>query len=199
MMKLTEIQHGEILWQKREKEKILVQSAERIFQVMETLADHGEMGLMELSTALDLHKSTVHRLLMSLIYMDTQSRMRRRRNICFPIRWSTWRERSLSGWIFCRWQSRIWNVSRTCPGKRCIWCSNSEGNHILYIYKIEAKVGTIRMVSHVGMVHPMYCSGVGKAIMATLPDEEVKRSGTRVSLRKRRTRRSRISRRCRKY
>lgn len=24
-----------------------------------------------------------------------------------------------------------------------------EGNHILYIYKIEAKVGTIRMVSHV--------------------------------------------------
>ena len=29
-----------------------VQSAERIFQVMETLADHGEMGLMELSTAL---------------------------------------------------------------------------------------------------------------------------------------------------
>ena len=31
------------------------------------------------------------------------------------------------------------------------------------------------MVSHVGMVHPMYCSGVGKAIMATLPDEEVKK------------------------
>ena len=44
-----------------------VQSAERIFQVMETLADHGEMGLMELSTALDLRKSTVRRLLMSLI------------------------------------------------------------------------------------------------------------------------------------
>ena len=49
-----------------------------------------------------------------------------------------------------------------------------EGNNILYIYKIEAKVGTIRMVSHVGMVHPMYCSGVGKAIMATLPEKEVK-------------------------
>lgn len=33
------------------------------------LADHGEMGLMEISTALGLHKSTVHRLLMSLVYM----------------------------------------------------------------------------------------------------------------------------------
>ena len=42
-----------------------VQSAARIFQVMELLAEKGEMGLMELSTALDLHKSTVHRLLMS--------------------------------------------------------------------------------------------------------------------------------------
>ena len=37
-----------------------VQSAERIFQVMETLADDGEMGLRGLSTGLDLHKSTVH-------------------------------------------------------------------------------------------------------------------------------------------
>ena len=51
---------------------------------------------------------------------------------------------------------------------------SGEGNNILYIYKIEAKVGTIRMVSHVGMVHPMYCSGVGKAIMATLPGERSK-------------------------
>ena len=46
-----------------------VQSAERIFQVLEMLAEHGEMGLMEISTELGLHKSTVHRLLMSLIYM----------------------------------------------------------------------------------------------------------------------------------
>lgn len=59
---------GDTMAEEREA-KNPVQSAERIFQVMETLADHGEMGLMELSTALDLHKSTVHRLLMSLIYM----------------------------------------------------------------------------------------------------------------------------------
>ena len=59
---------GDTMTEEREG-KNPVQSAERIFQVMETLADHGEMGLMELSTALDLHKSTVHRLLMSLIYM----------------------------------------------------------------------------------------------------------------------------------
>ena len=51
------------------EDKNPVQSAERIFQVLEMLADNGEMGLMEISAALGLHKSTVHRLLMSLIYM----------------------------------------------------------------------------------------------------------------------------------
>ncbi len=44
-----------------------VQSAERIFHVLEMLAENGEMGLMEISAELGLHKSTVHRLLMSLI------------------------------------------------------------------------------------------------------------------------------------
>ena len=67
-------------------------------------------------------------------------------------------------------------LSGLLPKRTLLFAANArEGNHILYIYKIEAKVGTIRMVSHVGMVHPMYCSGVGKAIMATLPDEEVKK------------------------
>lgn len=46
---------GDTMAEEREG-KNPVQSAERIFQVMETLADHGEMGLMELSTALDLHQ-----------------------------------------------------------------------------------------------------------------------------------------------
>src|SRR5689334_2916519 len=59
-----------------------IQSAERIFQVLETLAQMGPIGLMDLSNQLGLHKSTVHRLLTSLIYMgyarqdeDTQKYM----------------------------------------------------------------------------------------------------------------------------
>ena len=48
----------EVWYGRTERNKNPVQSAERIFQVMEMLAEHGEMGLMEISTALDLHKST---------------------------------------------------------------------------------------------------------------------------------------------
>ena len=44
-----------------------IQVSERIFHTIECLAQNGAMGLQELSTALDLNKSTVHRILNSLI------------------------------------------------------------------------------------------------------------------------------------
>lgn len=150
-----------------------VQSAERIFQVMEILADNGEMGLMELSAALGLHKSTVHRLLMSLIYMGYA-----KQNEATQKYMLSYKVVSMAGKVLERtdilqvakpYLERLSDISG-----EAVHLVQREENNILYIYKIEAKVGTIRMVSHVGMVHPMYCSGVGKAIMATLPEDEVK-------------------------
>lgn len=150
-----------------------VQSEERIFQVMEMLAENGEMGLMEISAALDLHKSTVHRLLMSLVYMGyaKQDETTQKYMLSYKIV-------NMAGKILDRMD--ILQVAKPYLERlsdlsgEAVHLVQREGNHILYIYKIEAKVGTIRMVSHVGMIHPMYCSGVGKAIMATLPEREVK-------------------------
>ena len=151
-----------------------VQSAERIFQVMETLAENGEMGLMDLSAALGLHKSTVHRLLMSLIYMGyaRQDEATQKYMLSYKIV-------SMAGKLLERmdilqiarpYMQRLSDVSG-----ETVHLVKREGNNTLYIDKIEAKVGTIRMVSHVGMVRPMYCSGVGKAIMATLSEAELKK------------------------
>lgn len=150
-----------------------VQSAERIFQVLEMLAENGEMGLMEISSELNLHKSTVHRLLMSLIYMGyaKQNEATQKYMLSYKIV-------SLAGKILDRtdilriakpYLKRLSDISG-----ETVHLVQRDGNNILYLYKIEARVGTIRMVSQVGMVHPMYCSGVGKAIMATLPQKEVK-------------------------
>ena len=49
-----------------------------------------------------------------------------------------------------------------------------EGTEAVYIDKVESKVGSIRMVSRVGSRVPLYCSGVGKALLAELSDEEVR-------------------------
>lgn len=149
-----------------------VQSAERIFQVMEMLADHGEMGLMELSSALGLHKSTVHRLLMSLIYMGyaRQDEVSQKYMLSYKIV-------NMAGRILDKMDilqvAKPYMEQLSDLSKETVHLVQREGSNILYIYKVEAKIGTIRMVSRVGMVHPMYCSGVGKAIMATLPEHEV--------------------------
>ena len=46
-----------------------------------------------------------------------------------------------------------------------------DAQDIVYIYKTES--GPMRMSSRVGLRSPLYCTGVGKAILATLTEEEV--------------------------
>ena len=111
-----------------------VQSAERIFQVMEMLADHGEMGLMEISTALGLHKSTVHRLLMSLVYMGyaKQDEVSQKYMLSYKIV-------SMAGKMLDRmdilqvakpYMERLSDISG-----ETVHLVQREGNNILYIYK----------------------------------------------------------------
>lgn len=155
-------------------EKNPIQSAERIFAVLELLAEKGEMGLLELSEELSLNKSTVHRMLSSLIFMgyarqkeDTQKYV------------LTYKLVTLSGKLLER--ANILPIAKpylemlSSVSGETVHLVQRDGNDILYIDKVEATSGTIRMVSHVGMTHPMYCSGVGKAIMATMPEEEVQK------------------------
>ena len=50
-----------------------------------------------------------------------------------------------------------------------------EGTDIVYVHKVDVEQGAIRMFSRIGMRRPMYCTGVGKAMMACMSDEEVDR------------------------
>ena len=131
-----------------------VQSAARIFQVMELLAEKGEMGLMELSTALDLHKSTVHRLLMSLIYMGyaRQDETTLKYMLSYKIVTLAGKvlERTNVLQIVKPYMEHLSDISG-----ETVHLVQREGSNILYLYKIKAKVGTIRMATHVGMMQPM--------------------------------------------
>ena len=60
-----------------------------------------------------------------------------------------------------------------------------DGVDIVYIYKAEAGAGLggMRMSSHVGLRIPMYCTGVGKAILATQSYGEAERVWRKSSIR----------------
>ena len=155
-----------------EETKNPVQSAGKIFQIVETLSETGPIGLVELSKLLGIHKSTTFRLLNSLIYMDyvKQDKQTSKYMLTFKIL-------EVAGKLL----DKIDIVSLVHPyivelaeiSKETVHLVQRSGNQTVYIDKVESETGSIRMVSRIGTTIPMYCSGVGKAILATMPREEI--------------------------
>lgn len=149
-----------------------IQVSERIFSVIEYLALNGAMGLQELSTALGLNKSTVHRILNSLICMDyvRQDTESSKYNLSFKIC-------SLSNQILEK--NSMIDIAR--PYIKALSNDSGETVHLVqidgvnatYIDKVEASRNSVRMISMVGKSIPLYCSGVGKAMLADMPDEKI--------------------------
>lgn len=149
-----------------------IQVSERIFHTIECLAQNGAMGLQELSTALDLNKSTVHRILNSLICMDyvRQDPETVKYSLSFKIC-------GLSNQILS--QNSMIDIAR--PFIKELSANSGETVHLVqldginatYIDKVEASQNSVRMISMVGKSIPLYCSGVGKAILADMPDTKI--------------------------
>lgn len=155
------------------EEKNPIQVADRLFQTLELLAKEGSMGLMEISKELDLHKSTVHRILNSLVYLGyvRQEAESGKYNLTFKLV-------ELSTQILDH--QDILKLTR--PHLKSLMEQTGETVHLVqvdgceavYIDKVEAYQNSIRLVSRVGSRIPLYCSGVGKAILATMSESAVK-------------------------
>ena len=147
-----------------------VQSVERIFQLIESLAAHpAGAGLQRLAQDTGLAKSTVHRLLASLVSLgyaaqDENGRYR-----------LTLKMFELSSGIVNSMD--IMDVAKVHLERlaqrtgEAVHLVIRDGQDIVYIYKTES--GPMRMSSRVGLRSPLYCTGVGKAILAGLPEQEV--------------------------
>lgn len=150
-----------------------IQVAEKLFLVIETLAENGAMGIMELSGSLGYHKSTTHRLVNSLVclgyirqdeeslkyslslkFLDIGSKILEQTNMASLIHPSLKKLSEQTG--------------------ETVHLVRREGTEAVYIDKVESNVSSIRMVSRVGSRVPLYCSGVGKALLAELTDEEIR-------------------------
>lgn len=150
-----------------------IQVSERIFHTIECLAASGPMGLQELSTELELNKSTVHRILNSLICMDyvRQDPETLKYSLSFK---------------FCRISTQILSQNNMVDLARpylkqlaeqsgeIVHLVQLDGMNAVYIDKVESAHNTVRLVSMIGKSIPLYCSGVGKAMLAEMPDEKIR-------------------------
>lgn len=155
------------------EEKNPIQVSERIFSTIECLARNGSMGLLDLSKELNLNKTTVHRILNSLICMDYA------RQDPESLKYSlTFKFCGISTQILAK--NNMISLARPYIKElaeqtgETVHLVEIDGKQAVYIDKVEASQGSVRLISMVGKSIPLYCSGVGKAMLAGMSDAEIK-------------------------
>ena len=146
------------------------QVVDRVVDILETFATIGpELGVSDVSRALGLKKATAHRLLASLLRrgLVAQDPVTRRYRLGMKL----WELGSLA-------TSQLDWVDRVKPFLQHLTDVSGETSHlavlndgqVLYVDKVESS-RSLRMPSQVGKRLPVHCTGVGKALIAFLPEE----------------------------
>ena len=150
----------------------IVQSIERALTILEVVAEHNNgLGITEISNIIDLHKSTIHRILSTLIYKG------------YIIQDPTTLKYRTTLKLYELGYKRVANTDLLTASKpytkmlkeftnEVVHLVVRDGNEIVYIDKVEAE-NTITMLSTIGRRNPLYCTSVGKAILSYLDMEEL--------------------------
>lgn len=147
----------------------VVQSVDRAFNIIEALRD-GEIGLIDLSKRVGLNKSTVHRLLNTLIYKGYVNQNPENNKYNLSLKFLVIGNKLLTSLdIISIAKPHISKLSEKT--NEVVHLVLIDKDEIVYIDKEESN-NTIRMHSYIGKRIPIYCTAVGKSYMANLNDNE---------------------------
>lgn len=157
-------------------EKPLVQSIERALLLLETLAQHQEgCSIKQLSEATGLNKSTVHRILQTLLAFGYVRQSQHNDNYFLGFQILTLSNRLLS-------EFDIVSLAKPYLRSLCedtglvIQLSIRNLDMAVFLDKAENPNQNIRMYSQIGKTIPLYCSSSGKALLAWENDDEIGRT-----------------------
>jgi len=152
----------------RTRQQPLVQSVGRSLDLLEALAEPGELGLVELSTRVGLQPSTVHRLLSTLVDRGyaVQSAATGRYLLGYKLI-------ELAGYLNKRTE-HLRTLTRphlTSIQKVTGESANLivlESPNIVYVDQVEGS-RSLRMFARIGAAVPAHATAAGKAILAFMP------------------------------
>jgi DNA-binding IclR family transcriptional regulator len=152
----------------------LVQSVERAMAILEELAkDKNGCGVTALSNALGLHKSTTHRLLVTLMNKGYVEKDIETDNYRLGIKILT-----LAGAVFERMDVRtiakpyIQELSKRT--NETVHLAILDHDEAFYIDKVESpRLNGIRLHSQIGKRIPLHSTAVGKVLLSDLEKEKV--------------------------
>ncbi|MEU3350932.1 IclR family transcriptional regulator [Streptomyces sp. NPDC037389] len=147
-----------------------VQSLERAFDLLERMADAGgEVGLSELSTSSGLPLPTIHRLMRTLVACGYVRQQPNRRYALGPrlIRLGESSSRLLGTWARPHLARLVDETGETAN------MALLDGDEVVYVAQVPSR-HSMRMFTEVGRRVLPHSTGVGKALLAQAPDDEVR-------------------------
>jgi DNA-binding IclR family transcriptional regulator len=148
-----------------------LQSLDRAVQVLELLADsEGPLGLADVCERMDLHKSTAHRALMvlertGLIERTPENRFR------LGLKLYELGSRAVEQ-IDLRARVHPWFRRLSAQVGETVHLGVLQKTSVVYLDKVEPSNRRVWLDSRIGASNPVYCTAMGKAILAFLPSEE---------------------------
>ncbi len=147
-----------------------VQSIERAFDLLEALADGGgALGLSQLASISGLPLPTIHRLIRTLVDLGYVRQEPSRQYVLGPrlIRLGESAGRMLSTWAMPHLTGLVDALGETAN------LAMLDGDKVVYVAQVPGR-HSMRMFTEVGRRVSPHCTAVGKALLADVPDDEVR-------------------------
>jgi len=155
-----------------ERKRYRVQVLERTVDILQVLADDSrELGAGEVAERLSLHKSTTHRLLMVLDHHRLIRRNSETGKYALGLRLFELGSRAVNGLRLREQAQRYLEQLTRETGETAHVCVLDRGDMLSVAHADGPR--TLRMPATVGRRTPAYCSAVGKAILAFLPESAI--------------------------
>jgi DNA-binding IclR family transcriptional regulator len=149
-----------------------IQVIDRMFSITEYLSTCPKgASLADISGAVGLPKSTISRILSSLIARGYAAQSVESKQYHLSMRMFEIGSRVV-GSVNLLAAARPYLERLSDTTGEAVHLVARVGDDVVYLFKEEATASVVRMSSCVGLHNPMYCTGVGKSILAYLPQWE---------------------------
>lgn len=149
-----------------------IQVLDRALAILEALSQYGpDLTLGQLSESLGLHKSTAHRLIMVLERHKLLEKHAEKGKYRLGLKLFELGTRAVSQ-LDLRERARPFLERAVLETGETVHLCVYDDGEVVYVDKVEPG-RSVRLASSVGRRNPAYCTAVGKAIMAHLPESQV--------------------------
>lgn len=155
-------------------------SVERTFAIIECMTQESESALTELARKTGLSKATVYRMLSTLMGLGYVTRDAKTEKYRLTLKFLQISANKLMHYDIQRQMHPILEQIASTTGETVHLVERSDDT-VVYIDKCESTTNSVRMVSRIGMSLDLFSTGVGKALLAHLPDEEITNLWSRCS------------------